>query len=87
MKGVLPDEIIYRKKMGFPTPLKMMFQNELYDYAADILLSTRFKQRGYFKLDAVEKILAFHKKGIKDNHRLIWQLLVLEEWHRKFIDV
>lgn len=87
MKGVLPDKIIYRKKMGFPTPLKKMFQNELYDYAADILLSPRSRQRGYFKLDTVEKILETHKKGSQDNHRLIWQLLVLEEWHRRFIDV
>ena len=87
MQGMLPDEIINRKKMGFPTPLQMMFRNELYEYASDILLSDSFRQRGYFKMDVIEKVLATHKKGIQDNHRLIWQLLVLEEWHRKFINV
>jgi hypothetical protein len=27
-----------------------------------------------------------HAAGEKDHHRVLWQLLVLEEWHRKFID-
>jgi len=87
MQGTLPDEIINRKKMGFPTPLHMMFRNELHEYAFDILLSDKFSQRGYFKGDVIEKILTSHRNGIQDNHRLIWQFLVLEEWHRRFIDV
>lgn len=86
MNGILPNEIINRKKMGFPTPLQMMFRNDLYEYAADILISDTFRQRGYFKPDVIEKTLALHRNGSEDNHRLIWQLVVLEEWHRRFID-
>ncbi len=85
MKGILPDTIIQRKKMGFPTPLKIMFKDRLYDYAAETLLSHEAKQRCYFNPDTVREILSDHKNGKKDNHRIIWQLLVLEEWHRKFI--
>lgn len=86
MKGILSNEIVNRKKMGFPTPLKLMFQNDLYEYAFETLHSKRFKHRGYFNMDYVERVLDHHKSGIQDNHRLIWQLLVLEEWHRRFID-
>jgi len=83
----LPPEIIHRKKMGFPTPLKRMFEKDLFGYARDILLSTSFTQRGYFNKRAVETLLDRHRQQTEDNHRLIWQLLVLEEWHRTFADV
>lgn len=86
MKGILPDNIIHRKKMGFPTPLKIMFKDQLFDYAFDTLLTQKARQRSYFNTHTVEKILSEHRKGNCDNHRIIWQLLVLEEWHRKFID-
>ena len=39
MQDVLPREIIQRKKVGFPTPLAMMFQSDLAEYMQDILLS------------------------------------------------
>ncbi|MHC4269576.1 MAG: asparagine synthase (glutamine-hydrolyzing) [Planctomycetota bacterium] len=86
MKGILPDTIIQRKKMGFPTPLKVMFKDQLYDYADDILLSQKAVQRGYFNKNTIKKLLTEHRNGYRDNHRVIWQLLVLEEWHRKFVD-
>jgi asparagine synthase (glutamine-hydrolysing) len=84
MRGKLPDEIIDRKKMGFPTPLEIMFRKDLYDYAVDTLLGTTARIIQYFRRDRIQKALEDHRTGRKDNHRLIWQLVVLEEWHRKF---
>ncbi len=86
MEGLLPEEIIYRPKKGFPTPLKLMFQNELVDYAKQVLLDTQTNQRGYFNLSSVEKMLDDHKNGVLNHEKIIWQLIVLEEWHRCFID-
>lgn len=87
MGGQLPDRIIRRRKMGFPTPLETMFRGELYDYARDTLLSQEAKGRGYFDSGAVDRLLHEHKSGKAANHREIWQLLVLEEWHRRFARV
>lgn len=86
LQGILPNEIVYRKKMGFPTPLKIMFKKDLYAYAVETLLSQKAVERNYFKSNEIKRILDEHRKGIRDNHRLIWQLLVLEEWHRRFVD-
>lgn len=86
MENKLPIEIIHRKKLGFPTPLKMMFQGELYEYACDLLLSDSFRNRGYFIPERVRALLSEHKQNKSDHHRLIWQLVVLEEWHRRFTD-
>jgi asparagine synthase (glutamine-hydrolysing) len=86
MEGILPDEVIYRPKKGFPTPLQIMFQHELKDYARELLMGKRCIERGYFDDRFISKILEEHQKGIADHHKLIWQLVVLEEWHRCFID-
>jgi asparagine synthase (glutamine-hydrolysing) len=84
MRGQLPPRIVQRRKMGFPTPLEIMFRGELFDYARDTLLSSQATNRGYFDTRAVEQLLLDHRHGKAANHREIWQLLVLEEWHRRF---
>ncbi len=86
MEGFLPDEILYRKKLGFPTPLSIMFKGDLYQYVSEIIDCEQAHQRGYFKADEVKRLLAEHKAGKQDHHRILWQLLVLELWHREFID-
>lgn len=85
MKGKLPDSIIERKKMGFPTPLAIMFKTKLFAYASDTLLSKQAMGRGYFQEKTIRKILNEHQTGKADHHRVIWLLLVLEEWHKQFV--
>ncbi|MCZ6819049.1 MAG: asparagine synthase-related protein, partial [Calditrichaeota bacterium] len=85
MKHRLPKEIIDRKKVGFPTPLSLMFKNDLSDYVSDLLLSAPALNRGYFERISVEKLIREHRAGKSDHHRVLWQLIVLEEWHRAFL--
>ena len=80
VSDVLPDQIINRKKMGFPTPLKVMFQGVLSEFSFSVLLDNAAKVHNYFDKFYIEKILKEHKRKIADHHRLIWQLLVLELW-------
>jgi asparagine synthase (glutamine-hydrolysing) len=86
MRDRLPKEILRRKKMGFPTPVALMFQQDLSGYLRDLLLSSRCLGRRYFKPNAVEKLIEENCRQKKDHHRILWQLVVLEEWHRRFID-
>ncbi|TQV88898.1 asparagine synthase (glutamine-hydrolyzing) [Aliikangiella coralliicola] len=86
MEPYLDKEILYRKKLGFPTPLAVMFQGELYDYVAGIIDSEKAHARGYFKPEIIKQLLTEHKDKTRDHHRVLWQLLVLELWHREFID-
>lgn len=86
MEPYLPKEILYRGKMGFPTPLARMFKGDLKGYVEQVLGSDRFHGRGYFQPEAVRRLVAEHAAGERDHHRVLWQLLVLEEWHRRFID-
>jgi asparagine synthase (glutamine-hydrolysing) len=86
MEPYLPHDIIHRRKMGFPTPLALLFKGDLKPYARELLSSRRFLERGYFDPDAVKKLWHDHENGTRDVHRVLWQLIVLENWHRKFID-
>ncbi|MEM7543645.1 MAG: asparagine synthase C-terminal domain-containing protein, partial [Pseudomonadota bacterium] len=86
MREHLPPSITQRKKVGFPTPLAMMFRTELHEYAADLLHSTAFKQRGLFSADTAQRWLTEHRDGQADHHRELWQLVALEEWFRVFVD-
>jgi len=63
-----------------------MFRHDLSDYLQDILLSSRCLDRGYFKRRSIEHLIQEHADKKQDHHKLLWQLIVLEEWHRKFID-
>ena len=86
MEKHLPHEILHRGKMGFPTPLARMFQGEMRPYVAEVLDSDRHLGRGYFRPEVVRSLVSEHMEGKQDHHRVLWQLLVLEEWHRKFVD-
>src|SRR5947207_6707480 len=86
MKDRLPREILTRKKMGFPTPLALMLQRDLSGYLREILLSSKSINRRYFKPQGLESLIEENTSKKKDHQRLLWQLIVLEEWHRQFID-
>lgn len=80
MKNILPKEIIHRKKMGFPTPLKAMFEGALFGYAQDTLLGSNPMLSEYFQKESVARLLQEHRAKQVDHHRVIWQLIVLENW-------
>lgn len=80
MEGLLPNDIIYRKKMGFPTPLCMMFKGPMKEYSRDKLLAGNAKSHQYLQRSVIESLLNEHQSGKYDHHRVLWQLLVLEEW-------
>ena len=85
-KPFLPNKILKRPKMGFGVPLGHWFQNELRDYATETLLSEQARSRGYFKKDAIKRLLREHMEGSTDHGDRLWSLLMLELWHRTFVD-
>jgi len=86
LSKALPKQILSRGKMGFGVPLDAWFRNELKNYSYEILMSDKALKRGYFKKDAIRKILDEHTAAKANNGARIWSLLFLELWHREFID-
>jgi asparagine synthase (glutamine-hydrolysing) len=86
MKGVLPDSILKRPKMGFPVPFGSWTRGAWNDVAREVLLDRRSRERGIFDPPAVDRLLADHAAGRTDGSDRVWTLLNLELWYRTFID-
>lgn len=86
MKDLLPDEIVYRKKMGFPTPWRGWLEGPYLEDVQKLVTATRSLDRGFFKPESVRRLFAEHGAGAYDHGDKIWRLLNLELWHRVFID-
>ena len=83
---LLPPELVGRRKMGFPVPLAALFRGALGDHAGELFADRATRERGWFAPGTQQRLLAEHRQGHADHHRLLWQLLVLEQWHRELID-
>ena len=86
MKGLLPESILERPKMGFPVPFANWTRGAWNDVVREVLLDRRSRERGIIDPDAVDRLLADHAAGSTDGGDRIWTLLNLELWHRTFID-
>jgi asparagine synthase (glutamine-hydrolysing) len=86
MRPVLPESVTRRRKMGFAVPLDRWFKGELHAMALDVLLDATARNRGYFRPEAVNRLLNEHERGIGRHHAKLWALLALELWHRMFLD-
>ena len=86
LRGWLPDEILDRPKQGFTLPVGHWFRNELSELSRDVLLDEQSIARSYFKPADVRAMLDRHQSGQSDETKRLWALLVLELWHREFVD-
>jgi len=86
MRGLVPQQILDKKKQGFSPPDQSWYRGETMSYIREILLESSAIGRGYFNPAYVQRVVEEHIQG-KVNHRLlIWSLLCFEWWHRIFID-
>lgn len=83
---LLPPEIVSRPKAGFGVPLEHWLRGPMQDFARAILLDPVALRRGYFRPEAVAALVDDHVTARANNHSRIWLLLVLEIWHRLFVD-
>jgi asparagine synthase (glutamine-hydrolysing) len=74
----LPPEILYRKKMGFVTPVGAWFRGPLAAEAAGIATLSALSELGWFDRAAMERVAVDHRSGKADHGRLLWQLLMLD---------
>jgi asparagine synthase (glutamine-hydrolysing) len=81
-EDLLPHSILYRTKLGFPTPWSGWLVGTRLDKIEKLLLEDRSLQRGYFKREPIQRLFTEHRANYRDNYDRIWRLLNLELWHR-----
>jgi asparagine synthase (glutamine-hydrolysing) len=83
---LLPESIVYRKKMGFPTPWAYWIAGPQLTEIENLLLEPRTRARGLLRTEAIQQLFVEHRARHRDHGNRIWRLLNLELWQRVFID-
>ena len=86
MKGILPEPILTRRKMGFPVPVGAWFRGAYRSVIDDYALSARSLARGVFDPAFVRNLVAEHQSGARDHSQRLWSLVNFEMWARQFMD-
>ncbi len=84
VKGILPDEVIHRKKKGFGVPIAKWIKGPLKDLFEDLLSPDRVGREGFLNPSYVSRLLQDHLSNKKDNRKQLWTLLVWELWVNRF---
>jgi asparagine synthase (glutamine-hydrolysing) len=86
MRKYLPETTAGREQHGFVVPLGRWFRNELREFVQDLSHDPLTRGRGYFNFEQVDRVVESHLNGTADGAPAIYGLIMVELWHRTFID-
>jgi asparagine synthase (glutamine-hydrolysing) len=82
LEGRLPNEVLYRPKMGFAVPLASWFRGPLRQRVRAALLGSTLSATGFFNQTYLEHLVTRHESGARDYSGPIWALLMFESFLR-----
>lgn len=85
VEGIIPDNIIYRKKMGFGAPIHEWLLGQLGDYMEDRIFNSELRERNLLNYDFIAMKLKEQKSGKANNSFQLWNLLNLTLWYDYWI--
>ena len=80
LESRLPNDVLYRSKMGFAVPLASWFRGPLRQRVQDALLGDSMRSTGMFNDKHIAKIVAEHQSGMREHSAVIWSLLMFESF-------
>ncbi len=82
MEPLLPDEVLYRRKMGFAVPLARWFRGPLKQRVRDAVLGETLAATGIFERRYLQHLIDAHQSGARDYSARLWTLLMFEAFLR-----
>jgi len=79
MRKFLPDDILFRPKQGFVTPIAAWLRGPLAGEARGIAHSSTLGRLGWFDPKTLGAIAEEHISGRRDASRLLWQMIMLDK--------
>lgn len=83
---LVPPFVTRRSKKGFGVPVAEWLKGKLRPLARDLLAPERIRRAGFFNSDYVTRLQDDHERGVANNRKLLWTLLMFELWHESFIE-
>ena len=84
-RGLVPERVRSRPKVGFRVPVNDWFRGSLRDYLFDHLRGASSRTRAYYDATVLDRYLDEHCAGRHNHEKLLWTLLNLEVWHRQYV--
>ena len=85
IEGLVPNEIIYRKKMGFPTPLRQWLLDPRAGGLFDILRARDGLLAQYIDAAQLDRLIERQRGSVEDATDRIWRLLNLQLWGELYL--
>ena len=86
MEPYLPQDVLYRPKMGFSVPLAQWFRGPLRQRVRDAILGERLQATGWFNPVYLNHLVEAHQSGARDYSAPLWTLLMFEAFMRTVVD-
>lgn len=83
-RGIIPDHVLDRKKLGFPVPIRHWLKNELNSWAKALIAESETDH--LINKSYIENLLEAHCAGKGDYSRKIWTVLMFMLWHQIFME-
>jgi asparagine synthase (glutamine-hydrolysing) len=83
LRPVLPEQVLFRTKMGFGVPLDMWFRGSLRTHIGDVVKGERLADSGFFDADVLKRVVNEHHSGLRDHSSILWSLLMFDGFLRQ----
>jgi asparagine synthase (glutamine-hydrolysing) len=78
LRPLLPEEVLFRRKMGFGVPIEQWFRGSLREHLAETVTGERLADAGIFDPRALRRLVAEHDSGRRDHSAALWSLLMFD---------
>lgn len=86
MEPLLPNDVLYRPKMGFSVPLARWFRGPLKERMRNSILGSRLAETGWFNSRYLNHLVDAHSSGSRDYSASLWTLLMFEAFLRNVME-
>jgi len=83
---LVPPELLRRRKRGFSIPAAAWLRGELEPFARETLSAAALRRQGFFRPEAVSRLIDDHVSGREDLSRQLWGLLAFTLWHERHFE-
>ena len=83
---LVPPELLRRRKRGFSIPAAAWLRGDLEPFARETLSAETLRRQGFFRPEAVTRLIDDHVAGREDLSRQLWGLLAFTLWHERHVE-
>jgi asparagine synthase (glutamine-hydrolysing) len=86
VEPLLPRQVVHGKKRGFSIPAAAWLRSELEPFARSTLSAETLRRQGYFRPEAVSRMIDVHVSRRSDLSRQLWGLIMFTLWHEHHLE-